>query len=207
MLDDARRAGADRWVLGGDLVAFGPDPGGTAARLRELDNAVWIRGNTERWLIETPTDLPQVWRGLHETRARLEWEQVEWLYALPTRIEVDGMLIVHGCPLTDCDTFSHAPEDEDTRRLAGVGGRTVVFGHSHRQFAPREGPNGTTLVNPGSVGQPLDGDPRAAYALLHDDGAFELRRVDYDHRAAAAAMRNLGEWSEQFARRIELASA
>ena len=53
------------------------------------------------------------------------------------------------------------------------------------------------LVNPGSVGMPFDGDPRAAYALVHDDGPVEHRRVAYDHEATAARVRSLGgSWAE-----------
>jgi len=56
------------------------------------------------------------------------------------------------------------------------------------------------------VGMPFDGDPRAAYALLGDDGRIEHRRVEYDHAASAARVRALGEeWSEVVARRIERA--
>ena len=61
-----------------------------------------------------------------------------------------------------------------------------MFGHSHLQFR-RPGPDGTTLVNPGSVGMPLDGDVRAAYALRGPDGDFEFRRVEFDIERAAAA--------------------
>jgi hypothetical protein len=51
---------------------------------------------------------------------------------------------------------------------------------------------------------PFDGDPRAAYALLGDDGRFSHRRVEYDHRASAERVRGIGEqWSEIVARRIE----
>ena len=199
-------ADADEFLIGGDVASFGPEPKEALERLQRLEGAQWVRGNADRWLVETPTDRPEVWRGLHETRTRLEWEDVEWLYARPTRQQRDGALFVHASPLTDFDTFAPAPESEDERRLGGVTGCTVVFGHSHTQFPPREGPNGTMLVNPGSIGQPLDGDPRAAYALLHDDGRVELRRVEYDHKAAAGRMRELGEWAEAFARRIEFAS-
>ena len=62
------------------------------------------------------------------------------------------------------------------------------------------------LVNPGSVGMPFDGDPRAAYALLHENGRIEHRRVGYDHAASAERVRGLGEeWAEIVARRIERA--
>ena len=69
--------------------------------------------------------------------------------------------------------------------LAGVRDRTVVFGHSHQQFR-RPGPNGTDLLNPGSVGMPLDGDVRAAWATW--DGDFEFRRTEYDVARAAAGV-------------------
>ena len=55
---------------------------------------------------------------------------------------------------------------------------------------------------------PFDGDPRAAYALVHDDGRVEHRRVDYDHEASAAKVRARNtEWAETIAKRIERARA
>ena len=69
---------------------------------------------------------------------------------------------------------------------------------------------GIELVNPGSVGLPFDGDPRAAYALVAADGAVEHRRVAYDHAAAAARVRERwpgAGWAETVARRIEQARA
>ena len=75
--------------------------------------------------------------------------------------------------------------------LDGIRDKTVVFGHSHLQFR-RPGPNGTTLINPGSAGMPLDGDVRAAYALRHDDGEVEFRRVEYDIERAAHAWERVG---------------
>ena len=81
----------------------------------------------------------------------------------------------------------------------------IVFGHSHVQFR-RPGPAQTELVNPGSVGFPLDGDPRAAWALRSPDGGIEFRRTAYDNGAAASYLRGLGtEWGEVFARRLESA--
>ena len=67
----------------------------------------------------------------------------------------------------------------------------LVFGHTHLPFARTAAIAGrpVELVNPGSVGMPLDGDHRAAYALLHEDGTIEHRRVAYDHAEAVAALR------------------
>ena len=61
------------------------------------------------------------------------------------------------------------------------------MGHTHLQF--RLDLERTQLLNPGSVGQPRDGDPRAAYAII-EDGAIQLKRVEYDIDAAVAALRN-----------------
>ena len=101
--------------------------------------------------------------------------------------------VLHGSPLSDVESFPAQPGDDDERMLNGVRDTTVVFGHSHLQFK-REGPNGTTLVNPGSAGMPLDGDVRAAYALRRDDGEFEFRRVDYDIERAAQAWERQPGW-------------
>ena len=61
-------------------------------------------------------------------------------------------------------------------------------------------------MNPGSVGMPFDGDPRAAYALVHDDGRIEHRRVGYDHLASAERVRSAGEgWARVVGDRIEQA--
>ena len=60
VLDDARARGATRWVLGGDYALFGGWPAETVAMLRELENAVWIRGNGERWTAEPDSAPPWV---------------------------------------------------------------------------------------------------------------------------------------------------
>jgi diadenosine tetraphosphatase ApaH/serine/threonine PP2A family protein phosphatase len=99
------------------------------------------------------------------------------------------MLFVHGSPLSDVDSFKRDADDEfDRRLLDGAAARTVIFGHSHLQFR-RSGPDDTVLVNPGSVGMPLDGDVRAAWATW--DGDFEFRRTEYDVERAVAAARAL----------------
>jgi diadenosine tetraphosphatase ApaH/serine/threonine PP2A family protein phosphatase len=78
----------------------------------------------------------------------------------------------------------------------------LVFGHTHLPFIRQSGP--VELVNPGSVGMPFDGDPRAAYALVADDGRIEHRRVAYDHLASAERVRSIGErWAEVVGDRIE----
>ena len=208
VLADARAAGVDRWLLGGDYVSGEPLGTAVLTRLRELEHTTWIRGNGERWLVEPPADRPEV-EPMTRLMARELADELERLYELPTQAEIDGVLYVHGSPVSDVESFAAEPQEGEERMLAGVRDRTVVFGHSHLQFR-RPGPNGTDLVNPGSVGMPLDGDVRAGWALRHDGGDFELRRTEYDVERAAAEFRALadeyGELREIFARRIERAS-
>ena len=102
-------------------------------------------------------------------------------------------------------SFSPEPAADESELLAGVEAGWLVFGHTHVQFT-REAAGGVRLLNPGSVGLPFDGDSRAAYALLHEDGRAEPRRVGYDHEAAAAGARErMGPWAKTLARRLELA--
>jgi predicted phosphodiesterase len=204
VLGDADELGVERWLLGGDYGTPSPWPLETLARLKKLEPATWIRGNGERWLREPPTDRPEVMQSYELFAGGLPDDVVEWLYNLPPQAEVDGVLYVHGSPLSDVESFAPEPEEDEARMLAGVRDRLIVFGHSHQQFR-RLGPDGTDLLNPGSVGMPLDGDTRAAWATY--DGDFTLRRTEYDTRKAADAFRGMGAgFGEMVARRIERGS-
>jgi predicted phosphodiesterase len=208
VLLEAGREGVDEWLLGGDYCAFGPWPLETLERLRTLDNATWLRGNGERWLVDPPMDLPAeqsefVFAALASTIARLPAREIDELIGLPTLAEREDAFYCHGSPLSDVDSFPPAPAEGDERLLAGVSERQVVFGHSHVQFR-RPGPADTDLVNPGSVGMPLDGDTRAAWAIRRD-GEVEFRRTEYDVEPAAAQMREY-DWGERVAHRLLYAS-
>ena len=202
VLGEAEAEGADRWLLGGDYGTPSPWPLETVDRLKQLPHSTWIRGNGERWLREPPLDRPEVMQSYAAFTGGLPEEVVEWLYGLPPQAELDGVLYVHGSPLSDVESFAPQPEPDEERMLAGEHDRPVVFGHSHQQFR-RPGHDATELLNPGSVGMPLDGDTRAAWAVRGDDGEFAFRRTEYDIERAAAAYRGLGgDFGEFAANRI-----
>jgi diadenosine tetraphosphatase ApaH/serine/threonine PP2A family protein phosphatase len=205
VLDDAAGEGADRFLLGGDYALFGGWPLETVEQLRELD-AVWIRGNGERWTA-APDDAPAEVKGaVARCRELLGEGLTAELAALPPTHTEEGVLYCHGSPISDVRSFMPEPRDEDAELLLGAEPRRVVFGHTHRAFM-REGPGRIELLNPGSVGMPLDGDHRASYALVDEGGEVRHRRVEYDHAASAAAVRErLGAAGEEGARRIERAS-
>jgi predicted phosphodiesterase len=201
VLKDAEAAGADGYLFGGDFASWSPWPSETLERLRGLPNTTWVRGNGERWLREPPLDRPEVMQSLEQQDSGLGTDE-GWLYSLQAAKDLDGVLYVHGSPLSDVESFPPEPGDDDERMLNGVRDSTVVFGHSHLQFQ-RPGPNGTTLINPGSAGMPLDGDVRAAYALRGDEGEFLFRRVEYDvERVAQAWERGRGGLGVCAAQRI-----
>lgn len=207
VLEDAQRAGAERFLLGGDYALFGPEPRETVELLRSLE-AEWIRGNGERWTAE-PSDAPDdevVQMAIAACRAALGPSLVDELAALPPTRDRGDTLFCHGSPSSDVRSFWPDPGDDEAELLAGVGVTRLVFGHTHRPFR-RRSEGGIELVNPGSVGMPFDSDPRAAYALVRDEGDVEHRRVEYDHGAAAAAVRErfTGAFAETVARRIERA--
>jgi predicted phosphodiesterase len=209
VLDDLSGRGVERFVLGGDMAPFGAWPARTVARLRELDDAVWIRGNTERWLVERlPGDQPMA-AAVQACRDDLGDALADELGALPENARIDATTMAwHGSPVSDMESFLPEPGEDEAELLQGVTDGRLVFGHTHLQFQRPSVRDGIELLNPGSVGIPLDGDHRAAYALLAPDGTVELRRVEYDWRASAQALRERygdAEWVGIVTGRIERA--
>ena len=185
VLQDAEAAGATDWLVGGDVSAFGPWPVDTLARLRALPGARWVRGNHERWAVETADvpDVPLALGGVAAAREALGADTVVELHGLPLWQPLPGGEAWHASPRSDVDGFLPEPADGEGELLEGRTPDLLVVGHTHLQVRRElHRPDGgvTTLVNPGSVGLPFDGDPRAAYALLADDGTVVLRRVAYD---------------------------
>jgi predicted phosphodiesterase len=187
VLADAEAAGADRWLLGGDYVAWGGWPAEAYARLRAIDGAQWIRGNTDRWLTDPPDDADTA-MALARAAEAVGAAAVSELVALPERLTLLEGHFCHASPLNDMESFGVEAQDGEDRLLDAIQERRIVFGHTHVQFR-RVRDDGIELVNPGSVGMPIDGDHRAAYATIDPDGDLELRRVAYDHEAAVARTR------------------
>ena len=168
----------DAYVCAGDVVGYGPHPAECLERVRALD-APTVMGNHDR-AVATDTAFAfnsMARAGVEYSRAQLSDEQRAWLDGLPNeRVLFDGRVkVVHGHP-DDPDRYTYpslfAPslmEDEDV----------LVLGHTHIQA--HEVYDAGVVMNPGSVGQPRDGDPRAAYAVLDLDSlTVDEHRVRYD---------------------------
>ena len=190
VLADADAQGADRFLIGGDVALFGPWPEATVARLRELQAATWIRGNGERWTADPPSAPEPVRGATAAARAALGDALVAALAALPESAAIDARTRAwHGSPASDVRSFTPEPGDDEAELLDGVRERRLIFGHTHLPFRRMSATGAVELVNPGSAGMPFDGDHRAAYALLADDGTLTHRRVAYDHAQVPAALR------------------
>lgn len=198
------------WVLG-DLVAFGPWPRETLARLRSLPNVSFVQGNTDRYVVTgrrplAPVRSPEDWArmpGLLEMRdgmfrwavEHLDWEDYLFLRDLPTRLELDvpnfgRVLAFHANPVDDeMNILPETPDEQIRPLLAGIEARLLVYGHTHRPLDRTV--DGIRLVNGGSVGFPLDGVPQPGYALVDFEGEIctvTLRRVSYDLEAVVAEL-------------------
>ena len=208
VLADAESAGAERYVLGGDYAGLGAWPNETLARLRELPRAEWIRGNWERWMgsPSDAADVPFVQNALAWVLDNVPDEDIRQLAALPETLSREGALYSHASPISDMRSFMPEPADDEEELMGGATERRLVFGHTHIQFR-RQGEGGVDLVNPGSVGLSFDGDTRAAYALVSDDGELELRRVEYDHERVGATIRErMPGFGDDLAERVETAT-
>jgi putative phosphoesterase len=169
----------------GDLVDYGPD---SARCVRwAMSHAHYaIRGNHDHGVAQgipvvgesgyrylTRVSRPWVWEGLGA-------DERGYLLRLPLvhRVTLAGKryLLVHATPRDPLDEYLLNDPAMWARRLQNVEADVVCVGHSHMQFNLVA--EGVVIVNPGSVGQPRDGDPRAAYAVI-ENNKVSLRRVEY----------------------------
>ena len=215
-LADARRRGFDETLVLGDIVGYGADPNAVVARVRELKPRAIVRGNHDKVAcgLEQADGFNAVARAAAEwTFEVLEPEHRAWLASLPKGpLAVDDLVeICHGSPI-DEDLYIF-DETDALRALKGMSRQLCLFGHTHFpitfQLAGGElqamGPTAEAeailelrtdvlyLVNPGAVGQPRDGDARAAYAIVDvDRKQVELVRLEYPIEEAQAKVVEAG---------------
>lgn len=211
VLEDARDAW-DAALLLGDLVGYGGSPNEVVDRVRSLPIAAAVRGNHDKvgaGLEDGRNFNPAARAAALWANESLSPDNLEWLRALPRGPVVadSGVVLCHGSP-ADEDAYVFSPRDV-LDALQAHPGRLILFGHTHLPMALRLDELGRLadrsarpgqalalgheahrwLLNPGSVGQPRDGNARASYALLEPEtGRWELRRAEYDVAASQAAI-------------------
>jgi diadenosine tetraphosphatase ApaH/serine/threonine PP2A family protein phosphatase len=200
-------APAELWCLG-DVVGYGPAPNECCAILAERADLCLV-GNHDLVVVERLS----IDEFNHDARAAAAWTQGElkpewreWLTSLEPEARRDGVGLFHASardPMWEYVLSSDAAAGS----FEATGEPLILVGHSHVALAIDErldggqAPNeteidlstGRWLLNPGSVGQPRDGDPRAAWLLLDTDRKFaEFRRVAYPLEKTQSAMRSAG---------------
>jgi predicted phosphodiesterase len=191
----AVREECDACLCLGDLVDYGCEPAPCIDWVRRRATYA-IRGNHDHGAAQDVTVvgglgfkyLTGATRPL--TRALLSPADRRFLADLPVthtvRLDRRRLLLVHATPGDPLDGIVPPDPDEWARRLDGVEADIVCVGHTHQQFAFDV--NGTMVVNPGSVGLPRDGDPRAGYAILDGD-RLDLHRIEYPVEETVRAMK------------------
>lgn len=204
VLEAAPTGSYDGVVVLGDLVGYGAEPNLVVDRVRALSPVAIVRGNHDKVAagLESAEGFnPTAQRSAAWTRDALSRETREYLVALPEgpRVLDDLVEICHGSPV-DEDTYIFGELDA-AEALAASRRRVCLFGHTHLPttaaldasrslevlFHRAHGDQRVTfsdgrryLANPGSVGQPRDGDPRAAFAVFDTEAlAIHIQRVEY----------------------------
>ncbi|MCL4244152.1 MAG: metallophosphoesterase family protein [Candidatus Dadabacteria bacterium] len=176
----------DAVICLGDIVGYGADPNACADIIRERkipsvmgNHDAAASGVTEPWNFNEAAKEAALW-----TRDELTDENRNFLAALPDRIETEHFLAVHGA-ISDPDKYILSYRDAEPEFGLMDDYSLGFFGHTHVP-ADHRSPAGPErrLVNPGSVGQPRDGDPRAAFLVYDTESGVELRRAEYDIRSA-----------------------
>ena len=206
----AEATGFDHALVLGDVIGYGADPNAVVTRLRRMDRVTFIRGNHDK----VGAGLETVSGFNHLARQAIQWTATTltdrnraWVSALaPGPVDIDDTVaICHGSPV-DEDVYIF--DELDVRQAFTASSRPLcLFGHTHvpatfvlaagrlQAIGPPRGtkfeltlePDARYLVNCGAVGQPRDGDPRAAYGLVDTSArTVTVNRLEYDVPKAQA---------------------
>jgi predicted phosphodiesterase len=186
VIADAESRGCSRFISLGDVVGYGAQPGECIDLLQSI-KVTNILGNHDSYitLAENCPRSRVVTQIIDYQRTILSPQQVAWLCGSISQLREEGNLFLHGGPDDPRDQYLYKVSEETVPRDV----RWLFSGHTHVQI--RADFNGRGYCNPGSVGQPRDGDCRAAYATL-DGETLQLHRVTYDIDRAVAAMKAAG---------------
>lgn len=208
----------DQALCLGDLVGYGPDPNAVIDRIRSISRAI-VRGNHDKACcgLTDAEDFNFLARAATEwTRTQLTPENEEYLRNLPNGpLQIDGIELVHGSPFDEDEYIFDTMGAVQAFQSADAS--LIFFGHSHQQGGfmltldkrlqaislpsikddePASVPihdDARFLLNPGSIGQPRDGDSRAAFVILDVDAKrVDFYRIPYDVAKTQEKMRAAG---------------
>lgn len=211
VLGDARKNGVARFVCTGDVVGYGADPSACIQRIQEI-GAEAVKGNHDEYCSggHVPDDVNPIARdAILWTAEQLSTRETEWLLDRPMQWQVEDLAVAHSTFEPGCNWpyIFNAQNAEPSLHLQPA--PVAFFGHTHYPSVFVQNRSGAVLqkkaekirvrrdsrylINPGSVGQPRDRDPRASYAVYDPTlRTVEIRRVEYDITAAQKKIRAAG---------------
>ena len=221
VLEDCRAQGVTDYLCTGDVIGYNASPKECMDAVKALACPV-VKGNHDHYVSSLSVNLndfqPHAAAVIRWTREQLATEDLQWLADLPYVVTVMGMTLVHSTndkPETFGYVFDNLQADANF-----VHQKTPIcfHGHTHCPMIYEKSMNGVWRIDPqemrlqpgrkyfinvGSVGQPRDGDPRAAY-MIYDVASrvVKFRRIEYDIAAAQAKIRAAG-FPERLAERLQ----
>lgn len=199
---DAKARGASKVLCAGDMTGYGPFPD-EVCRFLDTQRIPTIIGNYDQKVIEILKQGNAASAGMKlKKREILLWtahhlgkESQQYLSGLPESLTLQmgghTLLVVHGSPISTEDAIYPSITERGMRaKLGGMCPEILVCGHTHIPFVKRVG--GILIVNCGSAGHPVDGDPRPAYALIRTELGVRpqgrIVRFEYDRDRTIAAL-------------------
>lgn len=193
------------WCLG-DLTGYGPEPN-KCVQLAQEKFAVCLLGNHDQGVLDKTCD----WRFNPYAKAALAWtrkvtgeKNKDFLRKLKSKATLNDCLLVHGSPRSPCWEYI-LEEDTETQNFKSFEEQICFFGHTHIPLVLREDlkrikgskinlvKDSRYLVNPGSVGQPRDYNPKASFLLFDNKkGVLEFKRVRYQINETQKKMEKVG---------------
>jgi len=229
VLADIDARGIERIVCLGDMIGYGPNPGQVLDRV--IARCEWsLLGNHDYAVLYEPTNFNTgAEAAAFWTRRELELEPdaeqraARWAFlgSLSIRRAIDGFSFVHGSPRRPVNEYIFADDVATApvkmQQIFERIERACLVGHTHVQGLFTDEPDfyppeeigriyrfndwEKAGINVGSVGQPRDRDPRAAYAVLHED-RLEFMRLEYDIQAVIRKIEGIAELSDFFGQRL-----
>jgi putative phosphoesterase len=205
VLEDIRPRGVDAIWNMGDMLGYGafPDEVVNLIKQEKIQNIIGnydlkvlkVKQKKDNWKKGVP---PEKWIAYSWAYGKLSKSSINYLISLneEIKLESDGkkILIKHSALDPDEEHLTPDSPDEKFREIASQSGADIIiFGHSHIPFKKKV--DGVWFINPGSVGRPGDGDPKASYAIMtFQPKVFHVihYRVDYDVEKAVSAIREGG---------------
>ncbi|MDI6639471.1 MAG: metallophosphoesterase family protein [Methanocellales archaeon] len=192
----------DQILCAGDIVGYYPFPNEVIELVKEHDLRS-IYGNHDKAVITGDTGWfnPIAASAIEWTRDNISLEGIKFLEELPAQLMFEDVAIVHGSP-HDPDEYVYPTTSPAKleKFLDQVSKKVLVLGHTHVQWSLELGDR--KIINPGAVGQPRDGNPKAAYAILDTKSKeFTMHRIEYEVEETASKTLEVG-LPQHLARRL-----